>query len=197
MKEKSFLSIALLLIILACSKDEINPDKVIDLNKVEKYEVVCDKISRAAFEEGFQSGWYCVSICDVFADGTLGGVDLYDEIDPSSFSVRDNNTIKIYDSFVDYSGTQRTYRTACYSYDENGNILSLVGYHTVYYSNPGVYVSLTGGCVVSLTETEMHLLAPAWRYGSSDPEAVYTLFKFNKLSTAEIEKLDLMHTEEN
>lgn len=197
MKEKSFLSIALLLIILACTKDEINPDKVIDLNKVEKYEVVCDKISRTAFEEGFQSGWYCASIHDVYADGTIGEVDLINEIDPSPFSVRDKYTIKIYDTFVDHSGTNRTYRTACYSYVENDNRLSFVGYHTVYYSNPGVYVSLTGGSVVLLTETEMHMVAPAWRYGSSDPEAVYTLFKFNKLSTAEIEKLDLLHTEEN
>lgn len=196
MKVKSFLAIAMLLIFAACNKEEMNPDKVIDLNKVERYEVVCDKISKATFAEGFQYGWDCVSVRDVFADGTIGEVDLINEIAPSPFSVRDKYTIKIYDTFVDHAGTHRTYRTACYSYDENGNRLSLVGYHTIYYSNPGVYVSVAGGCVVLLTETEMHMLAPAWGYGLSSSEAVYTLFKFKILSAADIEQLDLMHTEE-
>lgn len=195
MKESLLLTFAMLLSFPACNK-EMNPDKVIDLNKVEKYEVVCNKISKETFEETFQFGWYCASIHDVYADGTIGEVDLINEIDPSPFSVRDKYTIKIYDTFVDHSGTNRTYRTACYSYVENDNRLSFVGYHTVYYSNPGVYVSLTGGSVVLLTETEMHMVAPAWEYGQSDPEAVYSLFKFKKLSDAEIEQLDLLHTVE-
>lgn len=194
--------IMLVSMICACTK-ESNVNLVVNLTKVEGYEINYEPISREVFEEMFKPGWYCSSVHDVYPDGSLGEnyLTMYSSngghFGPNKFSVCGNNLIKVYSFFEDFSGEYYNYRYATCAYSEESNYLSFQNYYSVYYSNPKVYVSLTGGHVTSLTETQMDLVAPLWKYGEFAAEgAVFTLFRFKRLTEEKVAQLDSLHTEE-
>ena len=201
MRTASILTI-LVILICGCTK-ETNSERVVKLTKVEGYEINYEPISKALFEEMFQPGWYCSSIHDVYPNGHLGenyltmrGSNNGGSVGPNRFSICGKNQLKIYSFYEDYAGDHYQYRLATYSYSEEGNHLSFEGFYSVYYSNPGVYASLTEGCVTSLTETQMDLVTPLWKYGGYAAEnAVYTLFRFERLTEEEVSRLNSLYTE--
>ena len=195
---KRILLLALFAVVLftACDKERWGHSKVVNLKKVTGYELVYEPIGEEAFRDMFQPGWYCSSVHDVYPDGSLGDEYPYDA-EPNRFSIKDKHSIKIYDLFQDFE-SHYSYRYVTYGYDEDENYLSLRGYHTVYYSNPGVHVALDGGTVVSMTESSMDLVTPVWKYdGYASDKAVFTMYRFKKLTEEKVAQLDSLYTEGN
>jgi len=190
MKHMSIFIFMALMTFISCEKEAS-----VKLKPIKTFEVIYDPISEEEFNEKFQPGWYCSSIHDVYPDGSLG--EAYDKsLSLCDFSIYSKYCLKVYVYFSDYDGDSYRYDYAYYGYDENRNWLSINHYYTSYYSTPGVYVSFAGGIVTSLTDTSMDLVAPAWEYGGYASEnAVYTLFKFKKLSEERVAQLDSLHTE--
>ena len=200
--KKLVFSIMLLAVLFGCSK-EPDVDRVVKLTKVKGYEINYETISREVFEDMFYPGWYCSSVHDVYPDGSIGENYLtmysYDGggFGPHKFSVCGKNLIKVYWFYEDFSGDYYFYRYATCAYSEEDNYLSFQNYYSVYYSNPKVYISLTGGHVTSLTETQMDLVTPLGKYGGFAAEdAVFTLFRFKRLTEEKVAQLDSLHTEE-
>ena len=210
MKNMRFLLISTLLLILcACSSkitEESNPYKVVDLKCVDgKYEIVCEPIGKEEFAEKFQPGWRCYAIHDVYPDGSIGGNHKDGDWGgtgpgPNRFSVLSDNIMKEY-IFWEDADDHYEYKHIPYSYEEDSNKLVFdesfysVGYHIgpLGESRYETYY-LRSGTVISLNESEMDLVAPvckAWAYEN----AVYTLFRFKRLSKEKVAQLDSLYTE--
>ena len=200
---KNFSMIVTLLVFCACTK-ETRSDIVVNITKVDgKYEVVCDPISEEEFMQNFQPGWYCSSIHDVLSDGSLG--EDYTKLSgsvngspswPNIFSVCQDDRIKVYSFFEDFSGDYYNYRYVSYSYNPDGNRLTFNGsYFSITQGIEGRNYNLTDALVILLTESDMDLLAPLWRHDYTSEKAVYTLFRFSKLTREKVDQLNSLYTE--
>lgn len=199
--------IMLTAVFLGCSK-ESDADRVVNLKYVDgKYEIICDPISKEEFAEKFQPGWRCYAIHDVYPDGSIGGNHKDDDWTgtgpgPQEFSVLSDNILKKYNFWED-EYDHYEYEYIPYHYKENGNEIifeaKLGLYHVGYYIGPiGEHryetYDLKSGIVTSLNESKMDLVAPLCRAWASE-DAIYTLFRFKRLTKEKVAKLDSLYIE--
>ena len=202
----SFKHLAILTLSLcACNEtetEEYNPDKVVDLKLVDgKYEIVCEPIGKDEFAEKFQPGWRCYAVHDVYPNGSIGGNIKDGDWDgtgpgPQEFSVFSDNILKQYIYWWD-PDDHYEYEYIPYSYNENKNELIFEGnFYSVSYrveSERETYM-LKSGIVTSLNESKMDLVAPVCKAWAAE-DAVYTLFRFKKLTKEKVAQLDSLYTE--
>lgn len=186
--------------LMACNKmpnDEQASSKVVELRLVDdKYEVICSKISNEEFAEDFRIGWCCSEVRDVYSDGSLGErnllLDVSGSFGPNTFAILPDHQLKVY-WWRDLQGVDvYGYEYGSYSYDEDTNKLSLIGVDSTHHLTQDGWIdcSFTGGRVLSLTDTEMVVIAPIWLPHESDAGAVFSFFKFVRLSNETIEFYD-------
>ena len=191
--------------ICACTK-ESNADRVVKLKYVDgKYEIICNPISKEDFDAGFQPGWYWEDSYDVLTDGSLGpGYKKYYEGcgGPGRFSVYTENRMKTYFYWEDFdawwagmAADHFMYSYIPYTYDESNNTLYFHGNFYSYMTGDQVYYELDKGIVITLNESHMDLVAKLEKYHSLSEDAVYTLFRFKRLTKKTIEKLDSTYRE--
>jgi hypothetical protein len=190
-------SIILMVIFYGCSK-EPDVDRVVNLKYVDgKYEIICDPISKEEFDAGFQPGWYCSEMYDVNKDGSLGpgykesyGLSIGGSLGPARFSVYTENRMKTYFWWEDIEADYFMYSYIPYTYDGSTNTLCFHGAFYAYSVGDKYYYELDKGIVTTLNESHMDLVAELDEHHSISEDAVYTLYRFKRLSKTTVEKLD-------